>query len=157
MQVGAAATGSHGSGVRHKGFQGYTAALDFVLPDGDIKRYDRNICGEEEMASVAVRMPAACSIRSSRSQSACLDCGTNSAAIASLVTCRSAWVVLDRCRLSLSTSAQATTSRSSATACPSPNILKISTKWCVARTSTNGRLFPVAYQDMVVAPSNCVS
>ena len=54
MQVGAAATGSHGSGVRHKGFQGYTAALDFVLPNGDIKSYDRETCGEEEMASVAV-------------------------------------------------------------------------------------------------------
>ena len=49
--------------MRHKGFQGYTAALDFVLPNGDIKRYDRDICGEEEMASVAVRMPAACYIR----------------------------------------------------------------------------------------------
>lgn len=54
VQVGAAATGSHGSGIRRQGFQGYTAALDFVLPNGDIKRYDRASCGEEEMASVAV-------------------------------------------------------------------------------------------------------
>lgn len=52
--MGAAATGSHGSGIRNKGFQGYTAALEFVLPNGDTKRYDRVTCGEEEMASVAV-------------------------------------------------------------------------------------------------------
>lgn len=46
--------------MRLQGFQGYTAALDFVLPNGDIKRYDRETCGEEEMASVAVctRSPA---------------------------------------------------------------------------------------------------
>lgn len=52
--VGAAATGSHGSGIRHKGFQGYTASLEFVLPNGDTKTYNRETCGEEEMASVAV-------------------------------------------------------------------------------------------------------
>ena len=54
--VGAAATGSHGSGIRNQGFAGQTAALTFVLPDGSTRRYDRASDGDELMDSVAVNL-----------------------------------------------------------------------------------------------------
>ena len=54
--VGAAATGSHGSGIRNQGFAGQTAALTFVLPDGSTRRYDRASDGDALMDSVAVNL-----------------------------------------------------------------------------------------------------
>jgi hypothetical protein len=54
--AGAAATGSHGSGIRNQGFQGQADLMDFVLPNGDIRRYSRSTHTEEEVASAAVNL-----------------------------------------------------------------------------------------------------